>query len=412
VTASTIVVPGATMALTRRTTLRKAFLAPWNPLVEQCWLYSLAGAQHATGIAVHHSVLNVSHHHTNVTPRDTNLPDFKRRFHRDLSCSLHTLLCRHRYDAPREIFDDRPTHTMRLLDAESQARHLVYERVNPVAAGLVAHPSHMPMGQLDFGLWRRGYVEVERPPVYFGADRPDGLRLLLTPPPLLYDAFGGDIDAIIYHLTKLTDEAVQRIRRSSAREPLGARALRRMHPWSEPRTLRESGGERVPSFRVGVAGPEGVQQAIAAALDVRRFRRESRAAFLARRSGEASFRFPFGTYAAREHHGAPVEPAPHLDAVVTRPGPVLQDSARSATSVARAGFVDDVRALVDADVVELCSHIDQAPVVDDEQGESESVMHRFEKRSTTVEHIERIVVLRDRCRGRPPSPAHGNEPPA
>jgi hypothetical protein len=35
VTAPGIYVAGATISLSRRTTLRKAFLAPWHPLVNQ-----------------------------------------------------------------------------------------------------------------------------------------------------------------------------------------------------------------------------------------------------------------------------------------------------------------------------------------------------------------------------------------
>ncbi|HJK92625.1 MAG TPA: hypothetical protein RMH26_17985, partial [Polyangiaceae bacterium LLY-WYZ-15_(1-7)] len=41
-TAPRIVVAGATMALTRRTVSRRAYLAPWHPLVEDIWLYALA----------------------------------------------------------------------------------------------------------------------------------------------------------------------------------------------------------------------------------------------------------------------------------------------------------------------------------------------------------------------------------
>jgi hypothetical protein len=44
VTEPRIVVSGATTALVRRTTMRKAFLAPWDPMVEDLWLYSLAYA--------------------------------------------------------------------------------------------------------------------------------------------------------------------------------------------------------------------------------------------------------------------------------------------------------------------------------------------------------------------------------
>jgi len=39
-----ITVRGATTALTRRTTIRKAFFGPWHPMVEKLWLYSLDDA--------------------------------------------------------------------------------------------------------------------------------------------------------------------------------------------------------------------------------------------------------------------------------------------------------------------------------------------------------------------------------
>ena len=106
VTAPRIVVPGATVAISRRTTLRKAFLAPWHPLVSQVWLYSLADAQRNTGVAVHHGVTAITHHHLIVTAEAANLPEFTWRVHHDTSCALNTLLARERYDAPRELFDE------------------------------------------------------------------------------------------------------------------------------------------------------------------------------------------------------------------------------------------------------------------------------------------------------------------
>jgi len=154
------VVAGPTTAITRRTTLRKAILAPCHELVGDCFLYSLADAQQETDVEVHHSARVITHHHTGVTPTRDNLPEFLRRFHRDVSCSLHHLLCESGYDAPHELFDDRQAHLMRLLDAEAQASHLVYEYLNTVAAGLVQRPEHMPGTVLDFDLWKVGYIVV------------------------------------------------------------------------------------------------------------------------------------------------------------------------------------------------------------------------------------------------------------
>ena len=52
VTASRIVVKGATTALTRRTAFRKLFWTPSHPLVTQGYLYALAMAQAKTGVLV------------------------------------------------------------------------------------------------------------------------------------------------------------------------------------------------------------------------------------------------------------------------------------------------------------------------------------------------------------------------
>ncbi|HJL19740.1 MAG TPA: hypothetical protein RMH99_29020, partial [Sandaracinaceae bacterium LLY-WYZ-13_1] len=139
-----IYVRGATVALTRRTTMRKAFLAPWHPMVERIRLWFLAKAQVETGVEIHASHDVITHHHTRVTPTADNLPEFLRLTHGETSRALNTLLAELRYDAPGEFFDDRQTHPLRLLDAEAQASHHVYEHLDTVAAGLVARPEDMP----------------------------------------------------------------------------------------------------------------------------------------------------------------------------------------------------------------------------------------------------------------------------
>ncbi len=60
--------------------------------------------------------------------------------------------------------------------------------------------------------WKTGFIEVERPPLYFGEDRPERLKLYLTPPPLLYREFGGVIDALVYQMNKLMEDAIRGIR--------------------------------------------------------------------------------------------------------------------------------------------------------------------------------------------------------
>jgi hypothetical protein len=217
-------------------------LAPWSPEVVECWKYTLGCAQVKTGMAVHHGILVVDHQALIVTPCSNNLPDFTHRMIRDMSCALNALLARERYDAPRELWDSRDPHCMRLLDAEAQASHLIYQDLNCVAAGLVERPEHMPDYVFDFGLWKTGRIEVERPDFYFGADRPERVTLYVTPPPLLYRAFDGDIDRLVHHMQQLRADALRALRVARSRPVQGAQRVKRIHPWSEPKTLRERGG--------------------------------------------------------------------------------------------------------------------------------------------------------------------------
>jgi putative transposase len=325
VSSTRIVVPGATTAITRRATLRKAFLAPWHAMVEQSWLYALADAQRVLGFQVHHGVRVVSHHHLSITLGADNLGEVLRRFHHDVSCAINTLLAHERYDAPRNIFDGREAHCMRLLDASAQASHLTYEYLNPVAAGLVAQPDHMPGTALDWGHWKSGGLVVRRPDVYFSDQRPEELRLELSPPPLLMQAFDGDLDGLVHHMRRLSDHGCRALRDSRrGRAPLGAQRLVRMHPWNEPKTLAEPGGRVVPSFKVGTTGLMGRRTRCEAAREVRGFRIAHEHARRSRLAGNNAAEFPYGTYAMRRFHGVPVA-EPHSEAIVARPGPTLND---------------------------------------------------------------------------------------
>jgi len=324
VTAPRIIVSGATTALTRRTTFRKAFLAPWHQAVGDCWLYSLADAQRRTQVAIHHAVRCVNHHHLNVTPSSNNLPKFIKLLHEDISCSVNTLMARERYDQPHELFDDRPTHMLQLRDGEAQALHLMYEYVNCVAAALIDRPEQMPGYIFNFDLWLSGYLDVPKPKVYFGDSRPDVIRMEVTPPPLLYQAFGGDMERLVYQMNRMAREAVQKIVTARKRPALGPEAVVALHPWSEPKTLRESGGKRVPTFRIGMGGAVGREVRAQAAEEVHQFRSEHEDARLARKGGDFEREFPHGTYNMRVHHNAPVAQE-HPGAFLTKSGPTLDD---------------------------------------------------------------------------------------
>ena len=52
----------------------------------------------------------------------------------------------------------------------------------------------MPGQVLTFGRWKSGELVVKRPTLYFSSSRPEELKLEFTPPPLLFEAFDGDLE--------------------------------------------------------------------------------------------------------------------------------------------------------------------------------------------------------------------------
>jgi len=336
------------VAISRRATLRKAFLAPWDPRVEQAWLYALADAQRVHGIAVHHGVRCVNHHHVEVTARGDGLPAFVHRFHRDVSCAVNVLLAMERYDAPRQVFDSRQAHLMHLVDDRAQMRHLLYSHLNPVAAGLVAKPAQMPGRVLGFEDWLRDGVVVKRPDFYFGKSRPEELVLKLSAPLRLLASFGGDLRALVYHLKRLADDGCSALRDARTRPVMGAATLRKMHPWAEPKTMAAAGGRRVPSFKVGALGEHGRELRMRCAREVTGFRGRYSETRMARLRGE-DVAYPHGTYGPRVYQAAPVEETPPWDGLLALAGPLTLEEAMGGEPVGpraeRNALIDRVREL-------------------------------------------------------------------
>lgn len=418
VTAPRIVVRGATYAVTRRCVCRKAFLGWWHPEVDDIFFWCLAYAAEKCGVHLHHAVRVTSHYHLTLTVTEENLGEFLRLLNHQLSCMLNTLLVRERYDAPRELFDARGPHVMRLMDAEAQLAQLVYERLNVVVAGLADTCDGVPGRTLDPGLWKGAGVKVVRPRVYT-ASGVDTRELRVSPPPLLYRGFGGDVDGLVHHVGKLERGGEQAIR-SARKRPAKTRAeVQAIHPWDEPMTLRESGGERVPTFKTGLVGLEGKELRIRGATEVRAFREMHHAANVEWRGGDRAAVYPHGTYEMRRFHGVSVaDPAP--DAWVSAPGPTLEEvkaELEREGAQREAGLVARVREAVAegvAELVEGCEPEDEretecresANSGDNAERPGPERHHRFAKlRPREPEDgPRRIIRLRDKRGGRGTGP--------
>ena len=365
-----IVARGATYAATRRCVLRKNFLGWWDPEVDRIWLWCLAVATAKCGVELHHAVRVGSHYHITFTVTRNNLGEFLWWLNLPMSRALNALLTKRGFDAPSQLFDSRQMHVMRLLDADAQMISVLYERLNVVAAGLAETCDGVPGVTLGPRRWksRRG-LRVRKPSLYFDGDIEER-SLVLAPPPLVYLAFGGDMDAIVHHFGVLEREGERRIRQARAGRPARTPAeVRAIHPWDEPKTLKEAGGGRVPCFKTGL----GSLARIAAAKEVRKWRGAYGEAEGEWRAGDQEVEFPHGTHLLATRYGANVA-EPGAEAWVSAPGPTLADArARvAAGAVDRdAGLVDRVRAsmVVDDDDGGDGDHGDSDDDGDDDGGD-------------------------------------------
>ena len=397
-----IVVRGATTALTRRTAFRKLLWSPSSPVITQGYLFALGMAQAKTGMLVHHGTLMPNHAHVTVTPTEANLPAFTRRLNRESSCFLKAYLSEVGYEAPANVWDDRDPHCMRLVDAGAMLAWLMYEHVNCVAAGLVRRVEDYPGWVSDFGAMKRGVIVVDKPPLYFGRRCPKQVELELSPPPLLAQAYGGEIDKLVYDLEIAARGQERRFRRPTERV-LGTEAVKRQHPWAEPRTMREPSGRRVPQFKVG--GDDAPRVRMRCAIEQRGFR--ARYADDRRRytEGERQVAFPYGTYKMRVVHGAKVDGAPPPDAILASPGPLPSEApTRPWTEVERRQMQDAARSLMRADEMTV---EESAPAAHTSPAsERVDTTTRGAHPRPSREHAARLVTLRDRGPGDPdPAPS-------
>jgi hypothetical protein len=339
------------------------------------------------------------------------------------------------------------------MDASAQMSHLLYEHLNCVAAGLVERPELMPGVVLDWRLWKAGGIWVERPRPFFSIDRPRWLFLRLNAPAYLYLLFGGDLDALIHHMERLSRHGARRIREARKFPAMGARRVKAIHPWSEPNTLREDGGSRSYCFKFGDRYVDGQDLEILGALEVAGFRGEYTDVRKRRLEGDEDAVYPFATYGPRRFHNDPVEAEPLVDAMVTRPGPTYAEvvaeleergeRARDRDEVHRV--IDEVRGAFDEDVDGFVSdgppeppsspspagggragEAQDASQADEASGEADGAdsaagevhvrRRRDRKPPPRAGEARRVVVLRDRRRGRPrredDSGNGGSDPPS
>jgi hypothetical protein len=341
-----LITENACVALTRRTSFRKAFVAPWagssrdavsgaaalrRGASSSCWdqvgqifAYAAALAQRATKIDWHQLVLNVNHHHSQATPRDRELAEATRILHRTTSLALNELLEERGLDAAGSVWDKRQTHWTTLVDVEAVLSRTIYDDVNCVAAGWVEHPLDVPLGHhLGFELWKAGGIAVRKPENgAFSKKMPKEIELRLTPPIALVRQFDGDLDAIVSELTALREAECARLAKARLGPVRGVKEMREVHPWDEPDTDEERGGG-LP-FSVRQRGHAGDLVRDRCAFETYAHRKVHAKRIVRWKAGDRTSAFPAGTLRGRTFLGMPLD-VPADDAILGTPHPSREE---------------------------------------------------------------------------------------
>jgi putative transposase len=224
------VLPDTSYLLSRRCLDRRFYLRP-SPALNDIYLYALAHAQQKHGVAVHAFACMSDHCHESVTDADGVLPDFMRDFRRELALGAKVL-----YQIPENVWAAQKPSAVELHGDGAALEKALYTILNPVQAGLVAHAAEWP-GAISLPGIRE--IEVRRPEIWFGDDRPEVLTLKITPPP----AWKGTEDEWHEWLAENVAEREEEIRRERAGRGVGVLGKQRIlqqSPFDRPRNPDET----------------------------------------------------------------------------------------------------------------------------------------------------------------------------
>jgi putative transposase len=187
-----IVDPGATLALSRRTTRRHFLLNPDEARqMEQVYWYCLAYAAKLHGVLVHAACLMSTHAHEVITDVHGVYPRFLETFHRNLA------LCTKAYRGwPEEVFNKDSSGVHALLTPDAIVESIAYLIANPVEAGAVRYAKDWPGAHTLPAHVGSRVICVKRPLHYFDPNNrewPEELELRVEMPVALEVDYGPEL---------------------------------------------------------------------------------------------------------------------------------------------------------------------------------------------------------------------------
>ncbi|MGE0710825.1 MAG: transposase [Planctomycetota bacterium] len=236
------IVESATYLITRRCTDRRFQLLPQREVLELLW-YCVAYPAELYGIQVHALVFMTNHVHLVLTDPHRKLPKFMHWFCQKVGAALNA---RYGQTGVTTVWESHRRYTsIRLVDADSVERQLLYTLLNPVAAGLVRTAANW-RGAVTLPEHFCRPLAVRRPGHHFRQEAKDALpervELTLTCPELLRERYPTDDDyraAMASHLAAAERE-LQRELRAQGRRFMGLRKVLQQKPTAKPRHKPEA----------------------------------------------------------------------------------------------------------------------------------------------------------------------------
>lgn len=300
-----IVDPGATLALSRRTTRRHFLLHPDEAReMEQIYWYCLAHAATLHGIVVHAACLMSTHAHEVITDVRGVYPKFLETFHRSLAVCTKALR-----GWPEEVFNKRSSGVHALLTPEAIIDSIAYLIANPVAAGAVRYAKDWPGAQTLPQHVGTRVIRVKRPKHYFDPDNakwPEELELRLEMPIELELDHGPELArARIAERVRDKQRQAWNEAKRTGRSFVGPRRLLKVLHTKRAKSY-EVFGSLDPQF--AAAGHRGAARQ--AVKRLRAFKAQYQQALQRWMAGDRNACFPEGTWWMRVCHGARCGPAP------------------------------------------------------------------------------------------------------
>jgi hypothetical protein len=229
-----------------------------------------------------------NHHHMVLTDPRGELPNFLRELHRLTAKAMNAA-----QGQWENLWAAEPCSAVELADDEDIIDKIAYVAVNPVAAGLVAHPEEWP----GLSAWTEGVMSATKPPVYFRehGECPEAVSLTVVPPH--WSHVRAPLARIRAAIAYKGMQAHRKIR-IAGRSFVGRTAVL---TGSFVRRAVSFEPKRVVVPTVAAKNPEARKTLLAIH---KAFRAGYRRALDAWKAGVREMVFPFGTWWMRVHHGA------------------------------------------------------------------------------------------------------------